>query len=158
MSGLRLGSKLLALTALNLSLSPLVPLLFLLTLSLLFDFVIEAEVGLEVGLFMEPFGRPLGLGVEAEAEVLGRGGLKGFGGIFLVRSSAGISNSASCRDRAVCRARSGLLLDGFLPANGIGTVATGDTKSEREDVKGICICRVVWGVVRRIEGVSNAFG
>ena len=37
-------------------------------------------------------------------------------------------------------------------------MATGDTKSEREDVKGICIRGVVWGVVRRIEGVSNAFG
>jgi hypothetical protein len=47
----------------------------------------------EVVLFVEPFGRPLGFvaGVELEVEV-GRGGLKGLGGIF-VCSFAAVSNS-----------------------------------------------------------------
>lgn len=97
MSGLRLGSKLLALTALNLSFSPLIPLLFLLAFSLPFDFVvveeadlrfvIEAEVGLDVVLFVEPFGLPGLDPVAGVVEEVGRGGLKGLGGILFVISS-----------------------------------------------------------------------
>ncbi len=41
-------------------------------------FVIEVEVPLL--LFVAPFGRPLGFEVDG-VEVVGRGGLKGFGGI-----------------------------------------------------------------------------